>query len=132
MAFAFKPSNADQIQVLFGIDHEFADYIVQVENMDENEDDYRIPDQKGKVAQIHAYQKYWNVELTLIGPVASKPAGAGSTFQWYTPGSNTKINYFVNSCRLASTYNDTAKWTLTMEAYQSAVYSDETGDNATP
>ena len=128
MAFAFVPSDATTVDVQFGIDHLFTDYIVQTEKLTENEDDYRIPDQKGKIAQIHAYQRYWTAQLSVIGPVDAVPCSAGATFQWYKPGSATKINFFVNKCELDSTYNDTAKWSVEMEAYQNAVYSDETGD----
>lgn len=128
MAFAFVPSNADQVDVQFGIDHEFTNYIVQDEKLTEGADDYRIHDQKGKLAQIHAYQRYWNMSFSLVGPVDAVPTHAGATFQWYKPGSNTKIDFYIDKCELTSTYNDTAKWSVEGEAYQSAVYSDETGD----
>ena len=126
MAFAFVPTDATTVDVQYGIDHVFDDYIVQDEKLTEAANDYRIPDQKGKTAQIHAYQKYWNCSFTLIGPVSAVPAGAGSTLQWYKPGSSTKINYYVNKCELTSVYNDTAKWSVEAEAYQDAVYADET------
>lgn len=129
MAFAFKPNDASSVAVVLGIDHEFANYIIQDENITEQVDSLQVPDQKGKVAQVHALQRRWSATMTLVGPVSSKPCSAGDTFQWYKDGTNTKVNYFVNSCELRSTYNDTAKWSVQMDCYQDAVYSkSELGD----
>ena len=132
MPFAFTPTNADQVDVAYGIDHLFSDYIIQDERLSEAVDSITIPDQKGKVAQVKATQRRWSASFTLVGPIDTVPCHAGSTFSWYTPGSSTKMNYFVQTCDLASTYNDTAKWSVTMDCYQGAAYSDETGGGSTP
>lgn len=129
MAFAFKPSGADQVAVVLGIDHEFTNYIIQDETITEQVDSVQVPDQKGKVAQVHALQRKWSASVTLVGPISSKPCSAGDTFQWYKDGGDTKVNFFVQSCELRSTYNDTAKWTVQMDCYQNAAYSKtELGD----
>lgn len=132
MAFAFTPTNANQVAVSYGIDHLFANYIVSDEVITENVDKVVIPDQKGKTAQVWGIQKYWNCSLTLTGPTSAAPCHAGSTYAWYNDGSNTTINYFVDTCELRNTYNDTSKWSVTMEAYQNATYKDETGGATTP
>ena len=129
MAFAFTPSNANSTGVSYGIDHIFADYIVQDETITENVDKVVIPDQKGKTAQVWGIQRYWNCSLTLIGPTSASPCKAGDTYSWYNDGSDTTIDYFVDTCELKNTYNDTSKWSVTMEAYQGAAYKNETGQD---
>ena len=122
MAFAFTPSDANTVDVAYGIDHLFTDYIIQDEKLTESVDSVQIPDQKGKVAQIWAVQRKWNASFTLVGPVDTVPTHAGSTYQWYRPGSSTKYNYFVQTCEQTGTYNDVAKWTVQMDCYQNATY----------
>ena len=130
MAFAFTPNNANSLSVSYGIDHLFDGYIVQDETLTENVDKVTIPDQKGKTAQVWGIQRYWNASFTLVGPINTVPTHAGATYEWYRPGDENKYNYFVNTCELRSTYNDSAKWSVQMECYQNATYKDETGLSA--
>lgn len=130
MAFAFTPSNASSLSVSYGIDHLFDGYIVQDETLNESVDSIQIPDQKGKVAQIWGIQRKWTASFTLVGPTSAVPTHAGATYQWYRPGDGAKYNYFVQSCELRNTYNDTSKWSVQMDCYQDATYTDNTGLSA--
>lgn len=130
MAFQFTPTNANSLSVSYGVDHLFDGYIVQDETITENVDSIQIPDQKGKVAQVWGIQRRWSCSFTLVGPTSQVPTHAGATYQWYHPGDDVKYNYFVQSCELRNTYNDTSKWSIQMDCYQDATYKDETGLSA--
>lgn len=129
MAFAFVPSNASEVDVAYGIDHIWQNYIIQDEDIQEGADDFRVRDQKGKVAQIHSIQRYWTCSLSMIGPTSSVPVHAGATYQWYVPGSDTALTYYVNRCRLTNTQGDSSKWAVEMECYQSAAYENHIDDS---
>lgn len=128
MAFSFKPSDANTIAVQIGIDHILSGYIIQSESITENVESLEIPDQKGRVAQVIAYDKSYDCSLQVIGPVASMTYHSGATFSWYD-ANGTSIDYIIQSVQLNCTYNDTAKYTITMQAWPHATYSDKTNDS---
>jgi hypothetical protein len=128
MAFAFKPAAANTIAVQLGIDHLLSGYIIQSESITENVENLEIPDQKGRVAQVIAYDKSYDCSLQVIGPVASMTYNAGTTLSWYD-ANGTACNYIIQSVQLNCTYNDTAKYTITMRAWPHASYSDKTEDS---
>lgn len=125
MAFTFTPNDATTVAVQIGIDNLLANYILQNEDIEEKADMLKIPDQKGRTAQVIAYQKSYSLSLTAVGPGTTAPTTAGATLEYYD-GVGTSINYIIDSCRKTSTYNDTSKWQITGTAYLSAVYADKT------
>ena len=127
MSFAFKPTTANTIQVQLGIDHLLSGYILQNESITENTENLQIADQKGRVAQVIAYDKSYNCSLQAIGPVSSMNYNAGDTLAWYGTD-NTSMNYIIQSVKLDCVYNDTAKYSIEMTAYPHATYSDKTED----
>lgn len=127
MAFSFKPSTASSIDVAIGVANELTGYIIQSENITESTQNLEIPDQKGRVAQVIAFDKQYNCNFTCIGPDTA-PTTVGATFSWKDL-SGTSLNYIVNSVERASTYNDTAKWNIQLTAYKHASYSDKTDDS---
>lgn len=127
MAFAFKPTDANTIQVQLGIDHLLSGYIVQNESITENTENLQIPDQKGRVAQVIAYDKSYNCSLQVIGPVSGMTYKAGQTLSWYD-AANTAMDYIIQSVKLDCVYNDTAKYSIEMVAWPHASYSDKTED----
>lgn len=126
MAFAFKPSGADSINVAYGVDNELTGYIVQNEDITENTENLTIPDQKGRTCQVIAYDKGMTLSLTVIGP-ATAPVDAGDTLSWKDK-SGTAQDYIVQSVKRSCTYNDTAKWVIEATAWAHATYSDKTDD----
>lgn len=127
MAFAFKPSGANSINVAYGVDNELAGYIVQNEDITENTENLTIPDQKGRTCQVIAYDKGMTLSLTVIGP-ATAPTSAGATLSWKDQ-SGTSQDYIVQSVRRSCVYNDTAKWVIEATAWAHATYSDKTDDS---
>lgn len=128
MAFAFTPTTANSIAVQLGIDHLLTGYIIQSESITENTENLEISDQKGRVAQVIAYDKSFDCTLQVIGPVASMTYKAGDTLNWYD-ADGTAMDYIIQSVQLNCTYNDTAKYTITMKAWPHATYSDKTDDS---
>lgn len=126
MAFAFKPANANSIAVVLGVENELSGYIIQNEDISENTQNLEIADQKGRMAQVIAYDKGSTLSLTMIGPNTA-PCDAGETFSWKDKD-GTAQDYIVQSVRRTSTYNDTAKWVVDAVAWAHASYSDKTND----
>jgi hypothetical protein len=126
MAFAFKPSGANSINVAYGVDNELQGYIVQNEDITENMENLTIPDQKGRTCQVIAYDKGMTLSLTVIGP-STAPCDAGDTFTWKDK-SGTSQDYIVQSVRRSCVYNDTAKWVIEATAWVHATYSDKSED----
>lgn len=126
MAFSFKPTTANSTTVIIGIEHELSNYIIQSENITESIQSLNIADQKGRTAQVIAYDKEFNCRLTAIGPDTA-PVSVGSTWSWKDSAGNN-LDYIVQSVERASTYNDTAKWNITAIAYANATYYDKTDD----
>lgn len=117
MSYTFKPSDpsASAATVIYGVQDALSGYILQDVNVNEEILSVQIPDQEGAIAQIKDMQKHWTVSFTAIGPdTAPATVGASFTFGTYTG--------MVNSCERRSTYNDTAKWSITMDCYDSASY----------
>lgn len=127
MAFAFTPTNANTLSVQIGINHLLTGYIVQSEDINESTQTLEIADQKGRTAQVIAYDKGNSISLTAIGP-ATPPCRAGQTLSWYDV-SGTALSCIVTSCRRTCSYNDTAKWQIDGTAYAHASYSDKTEDS---
>ena len=117
MSYTFTPSDpsASAATVIYGVQDALTGYILQDVNVNEEILSVQIPDQEGAIAQIKDMQKHWTVSFTAIGP-DTQPATVGASF---TFGTYTGI---VNSCERRSTYNDTAKWSITMDCYESASY----------
>ena len=128
MAFAFTPTTANSIAVQLGIDHILTGYIIQNETITENTENLNIADQKGRTAQVIAFDKSYDCTLQVIGPVSSMTYNAGDTLSWYD-ATGTSIDYIIQSVQLNCTYNDTAKYTITMQAWPHATYSDKTDDS---
>lgn len=128
MAFAFTPSTANSITVQIGIDHLLSNYIIQNESITETTQNLEIPDQKGRVAQVIAYDKSYSCSLQVIGPVSSMTYKPGTTLSWYD-ANGTALSYIIQSIKLDCVYNDTAKYTIEMTAYAHASYSDKTEDS---
>lgn len=130
MAYNFVPSTATTIAqtVVYGIADELANYILQDINVTEDVNTVQIPDQKGAIAQVRAFQKHWNISFTAIGPNTAPGGGAGSTITFTTATGSFKA--FVQSAERRATYNDTQKWSVTMEAWEDAV--DDSGTKLGP
>lgn len=128
MAFSFKPTDANTIAVQLGIDHLLTGFIIQNETITENVENLEIPDQKGRVAQVIAYDKSYDMTLQVIGPISSMTYNAGTTLSWYD-ANNVTCDYIIQSVQLNCTYNDTAKYTITARAWPHASYSDKTDDS---
>ncbi len=128
MAFSFTPSTANSIEVQIGIDHLLTGYIIQNESITEATQNLEIQDQKGRTAQVIAYDKTYNCTLQVIGPVDSMSYKPGDTLSWYD-ANGTSLSYIISSVKLDCVYNDTAKYTIEMVAYAHASYSDKTDDS---
>ena len=130
MAYTFVPNTATTIAqtVVYGIADELKDYILQDINVTEDVNTVQIPDQKGAIAQVRAFQKHWNISFTAIGPNTAPGGGAGSTITFTTATGSFKA--FVQSAERRATYNDTQKWSVTMEAWEDAV--DDSGTKLGP
>ena len=114
MAYTFTP-NPVPTTIIYGVQDALTGYILQDVNVNEEILSVQIPDQEGAIAQIKDMQKHWTVSFTAIGPNTA-PATVGTSF---TFGTYTGM---VNSCERRSTYNDTAKWSITMDCYDGASY----------
>lgn len=125
MAFEFTPTDAATVAVQHGIDHLLSGYIIQDENIQETVDKLDVPDQKGRIAQVISYQRWFTCSLTVMGPVNTHPCVPGTTFKWYDT-TGQQIDYVVDSATINCVYNDTAKWSVSMTAYVNAAYSDKT------
>ena len=130
MAYTFVPSTATTIAqtVVYGIADELKDYILQDINVTEDVNTIQIPDQQGAIAQVRGMQKHWNISFTAIGPNTAPGGGAGSTITFTTATGSFKA--FVQSAERRATYNDTQKWSVTMEAWENAV--DDSGTKLGP
>lgn len=126
MAFSFKPTDANNIVVAYGVDNELSGYIVQNEDISENTQNLEIADQKGRTCQVIAYDKGYTLSLTVIGPDTA-PCDAGETFSWKDKD-GTAQDYIVQSVKRTCVYNDTAKWQIEAVAWAHASYSDKTDD----
>ena len=114
--YDLKPSGAGELEVIYGIEQELTDYILQDVTITEDVNTVQIPDQKGAIAQIKSMQHHWTISFTAIGK-GDKPLDLGA--QQFPADSG--IYYHVNSCERRATYNDTQKWSVTMEAWEKAV-----------
>ena len=124
MAFSFTPSDANSINVAYGVDNEVTGYIVQNEDISENMENLTIADQKGRVCQVIAYDKGKTLSLTIIGPAAAPTgwaAGASITYNSET--------YIIQTIRRTCVYNDTAKWQIEANHWAHATYSDKSEDS---
>lgn len=122
MAYTFVPSTATTIAatVVYGVEDTLANYILQDITVTEDVNTVQIPDQQGAIAQVRGMQKHWNISFTAIGNNSTAPGGgAGSTITFTTATGTFKA--FVQSCERRATYNDTQKWSVTMEAWEDAV-----------
>ena len=122
MAYTFVPSTAASAiapTVIYGVEDTLSGYILQDINVTEDINTVQIPDQKGAIAQVRGFQKHWNISFTAIGPNSAPGGGAGSTITFTTSTGSFKA--FVQSCERRATYNDTQKWSVTMEAWEDAV-----------
>lgn len=121
MSYQFTPNDpsASAATITYGVQDALSGYILQDVNVNEEILSIQIPDQEGAIAQIKDMQKHWTVSFTAIGP-DTQPATVGESFTFGTPP-NQYIG-MVNSCERRATYNDTAKWTITMDCYDSASY----------
>ena len=130
MAFSFKPTEANTISVAYGVDNILEGYIIQNINTTESTQNLEIADQKGRTAQVIAYDKGKTLTFTVIGP-STLPTG-------FTPGAAISVadtgaitvsssgNFIIQSIEKACTYNDTAKWNVTAQGWAHATYSDKT------
>lgn len=114
--YTLKPSSAGIIGVIYGINQELADYILQDVTITEDVNTVQIPDQKGAIAQIKSMQHHWTISFTAIGPNTAPLSLGAQEFP-----DDSGIYYHVNSCERRATYNDTQKWSVTMEAWDGAV-----------
>lgn len=114
--YSLKPSSAGTIEVIYGINDELTNYILQDVTVTEDVVTVQIPDQKGAIAQIKSMQHHWTISFTAIGPNTAPLSLGAQTF----PSSNG-LYYHVNSVERRATYNDTQKWSVTMEAWEKAV-----------
>lgn len=125
MAFQFIPSNATSVDICVGVKNTLSNYIIMNETIGDEVDILEIPDQQGRTCQAYAYQRRYTLDFEAVGPVDDQPVAAGATFAWKTPDGDS-MNYIIDSCTLASTYNDTAKWRVTGRAWINAAYHDVT------
>lgn len=124
MAFTFVPTNATSVDVCIGVKHLLSNYIIQDETITESIDELEIPDQQGRTAQVYAYQKHYDLSFTCVGPTLSAPgSGAANSLSWYTPDGSA-LTYIIETCEVAFTNNDVAKWNVTAKAYINASYND--------
>ena len=126
MAFQFKPSNANSISVVIGVPDEIEGYIIQNENINQTTPTLQIQDQQGRMAQVIAYDKEYNVSFTAIGPNQA-PKVVGQTWE-FTNVDGSTLSAIITGVEKSCTYNDTAKWNITGVAYAHATYHDKTED----
>ena len=115
MAYTFTPSGASSTTVIYGVAETLENYIIQDLSVNEDVATVQIPDQKGAIAQIKSMQHHWTITFTAIGPDTA-PATVGASKEV------AGITGMVMSCERRSTYNDTAKWSITMDCYDGASY----------
>ena len=132
MAFSYKPTDANSINVAYGVDNTLADFIIQNINITESTQNLEIADQKGRTAQVIAYDKGKTLTFTAIGP-STLPSGfaPGAAIAVADNGAitvNQSGNFIIQSIERACTYNDTAKWNVTAQGWAHATYSDKTED----
>ena len=133
MAFAFKPTNANSIDVAIGVDYLFDGYIIQNFNESQTMQNLEIADQKGRTCQVIAYDKGKSLSFTMIGP-DTQPFEAGNVILVGSDGTITVAttagsgDYIIQSCERACTYNDTAKWNVQAIGWEHASYYDKTED----
>lgn len=122
MAYTFVPSTAASTiaaTVVYGIQDELANYILQDISVSEDINTVQIPDQQGAIAQVRGFQKHWTITFTAIGNNNTAPGGgAGEVITFTTATGSFKA--FVQSAERRATYNDTQKWSVTMEAWEDA------------
>lgn len=116
MPYNFVPDNATSLCVVYGIEDGLSDYILQDVNVHEDVITVQIPDQKGAIAQVFPFQHHWTVSFTAIGK-GEAPVTVGDTQEI------GGINYYVQTCERRATYNDTQKWSVTMEAWDGTAVS---------
>jgi len=126
MAFSFKPTNAASLSVVIGIENELDGYILQSENISQTSPTLNIQDQKGRTAQVIAYDKEYSCNITAIGP-NTPPLSVGQTWDWKDAFGNN-LDYIVTNVERASSYGDTAKWNVQATAYAHASYADKSED----
>ena len=125
MSYTFKPSTANTLSVVYGIEDDLPNYILQNVNVSEDVNTVQIADQKGAIAQVLPFQHHWTVSFTAIGK-GDAPVTVGDT---QTIGG---IKYYVQSCERSATYNDTQKWSVQMEAWDGATLSADINDKFGP
>lgn len=123
MSYSFTPATATSMTVIYGIEDELADYILQDVTVSKEINSVQIPDQRGRIAQIRDRQKHWSISFTAIGP---EPDGSTAPFKVGDSYTFDNVTGVVMSVEKRSTYNDTAKWSVTMDCYEDATYSELT------
>lgn len=129
MPYNFTPSNANALTVIYGIEDTLEDYILQDVNVTTEINSIQIPDQRGRIAQVRDRKKHWSVSFTAIGeePTGENdPFVVGNSISFGT--SPNTVTGVVVSVEKRSTYNDTAKWSVTMDCYEDATYKTLTED----
>ena len=137
MAFSFKPSNANTLSVAYGVDNAITNFIIQNISTTDSIQNLEIADQKGRVAQVIAYDKGTTATFTMIGP-ATLPTNCsvGNAFSIGNDGTVTFSdasggvtgdgNFIIQSIERACTYNDTAKWNITAQGWPHATVKNYT------
>lgn len=119
MAYTLNPEAAGTLEVVYGIDQTLTDYVLQDVTVTEDVNTVQIPDQKGAIAQIKSMQHHWTISFTAIGK-GDAPFSGNLGAQQFSPDGTNTYYYHVNSCERRATYNDTQKWSVTMEAWDGA------------
>lgn len=134
MAFSFKPSNANQLSIEYGVNDTMTNYIIQNEDITENVQNLEIQDQWGRTCYVIAYNKGKSISLTMIGS-STQPFSVGDQIK-ITSGTITSVSsggdYLVQSVKRTCTYNDTAKWQIDGVSFTNATYVDKTEAEFSP
>lgn len=127
MSYNFTPTNANALTVIYGIEDTLATddsaWILQDVNVTTDINSIQIPDQRGRIAQVRDRKKHWSVSFTAIGPEPTTDGDDADTpFKLGTSYTFSGITGVIMSVEKRSTYNDTAKWSVTMDCYEDASY----------
>lgn len=134
MAFAFTPSNAENVAIAYGVDNTLANYIIQNLTESSTTQNLEIPDQKGRICQIVAYDTQKTLTFTAIGPTGA-PCEVGDVLAIADGAISVKADaaaagdWIVQTVERACTYNDTAKWNVTATSAPHAKPFNKTDDD---
>lgn len=127
MAYSFRPANANTLSVTLGVTHELSNCIINNETISETVETLEVHDQAYRIAQIFAYDKSYNTSLEVVAPIGQPPVNVGDIVSWYNV-KNEVLSGMVTQVDFIATYNDTAKYNISIRSGMMATYHDKTND----